>query len=303
MRLHGIESGAEHASPRCRRCSSASACRPSTTTAFRTSSPAGSASGSASRGRSRLQPAADRRRRAGVGARRVDPGADHQPAEGPAGRVRASPTCSSRTTSASCGTSRTGSRSCTSARSSRSRPPRSSTRQPMHPYTVALLSAIPIPDPKRERGARADRARGRRAEPDRPAAGMPLPHPLPAGDGHLPAGRAAARRLRQRAPGGLPPPGQREPRTSLSRVRDRRGDAPERGTDLPKLDPGLPDLDAARCALPRTSRMAHSPSVRHDAVSIRMISESSPGVRAEIRREYGSCFEGSADGAASPDQR
>ena len=41
------------------------------------------------RPRAGAQPRADRRRRAGLGARRVDPGADHQPADGPAGRVQA----------------------------------------------------------------------------------------------------------------------------------------------------------------------------------------------------------------------
>ena len=41
------------------------------------------------------------------------------------------------------------------------------------------------PRPARERRARADRARGRRAEPGEPAVGLPLPHPLPAGDRDL----------------------------------------------------------------------------------------------------------------------
>ena len=50
-----------------------------------------------------LQPRAGRRRRAGVGARRVDPGAGAEPADGPAGRSSASPISSSRTT---CGSSR-----------------------------------------------------------------------------------------------------------------------------------------------------------------------------------------------------
>ncbi len=41
------------------------------------------------RARARAQPEADRLRRAGLGARRLDPGADPQPAEGPAARLRA----------------------------------------------------------------------------------------------------------------------------------------------------------------------------------------------------------------------
>ena len=52
---------------------------------------------------------ADRLRRAGVGARRVDPGADHQPARGSPGASSGSRTCSSRTTSPWSATSPTGS--------------------------------------------------------------------------------------------------------------------------------------------------------------------------------------------------
>ena len=78
---------------------------------------------------------------------------------------------------------------------------------PIHPYTVVAALGRADPRPAPERGPRAGRARGRRAEPRQPAGGLPLPHPLPEGDRHLLGGRAAAGRLRQRPLGGLPPPG------------------------------------------------------------------------------------------------
>ena len=59
------------------------------------------------RPRARRQSRADRVRRAGLGARRLDPGADRQPAAGPAAPASASPTCSSPTTSPWCSTSAT----------------------------------------------------------------------------------------------------------------------------------------------------------------------------------------------------
>ena len=69
-------------------------------------------------------------------------------------REKGSPTCSSRTTWRWSSTSATASRSCISARSSNT--PRRATlfTNPQHPYTEALLSAVPVPNPKLKRAKR-----------------------------------------------------------------------------------------------------------------------------------------------------
>ena len=79
------------------------------------------------------------------------------------------------------------------------RPGRRSTQTPMHPYTDALLSAVPVPDPKRAHQRERILLSGRRAEPAEPAAGLPVPHPLLEGAGDVPDRGAAAGRARPRA--------------------------------------------------------------------------------------------------------
>ena len=70
----------------------------------------------------------------------------------------------------------------------RARSWRSATRteiyeHPTHPYTQALLSAVPVPDPTLREQPRADHPGRRRALPGEPAVGLPLPHPLLEGAG------------------------------------------------------------------------------------------------------------------------
>ena len=100
------------------------------------------------RARDRAEAEADRRRRAGLGAGRLDPGADPQPAARPAARARADDRLH---------------RPRPVGRAPHVRPhrghvprqdrragdaPSSSTQHPRHPYTGALLSAVPVPDPR-----------------------------------------------------------------------------------------------------------------------------------------------------------
>ena len=98
-------------------------------------------------------------------------------------------------------------------------------QRPIMPYTEALLSAVPDPGSRSGGEAEADRARGGRAEPDQPAERLPVPSPLPVRDPGLQRGRAAARRLRERAPGGLPSP----PECRRRHPRGRPGGAGEPG--------------------------------------------------------------------------
>ena len=91
--------------------------------------------------------------------------------------------------------------------------------KPIHPYTSALLDAIPIPDPAENR-ARARRVvTGEVPSPIDPPLGCRFAHPLPARERCLPRGRAPADRVRGRPPGRLPPPAERH------RRRARVGDA------------------------------------------------------------------------------
>ena len=196
-----------------------------------------------------LQPEADRRRRAGLRARRVDPGAGRQPARGPAGRVRPRPTCSSPTTCRWCGTSPTGSRSCTSARSSRSPTATTLYDRPAAPLhrRAAVGRADPGPGPGGRRASGSCSRATCRARSTR-RSGCRVPHPLLEGPGHLRAEEPPLLQTRARRPQGrLPLPGG-------PHVRRRATPAPDAptGASSPKAEP--PSALTPRCDQPRARR-------------------------------------------------
>ena len=49
---------------------------------------------------------------------------------------------------------------------------------PLMPYTIALISAVPVPDPEDPGPPRADNIERRRPVTDKPAEGVPFSYPL-----------------------------------------------------------------------------------------------------------------------------
>ena len=121
----------------------------------------------------RPEPVADRARRAGLGARRVDPGGCRQPARGPAGRARTVVRLHRPRPVGRAATSPTSWPSCTWASWSRSRRPTTSTTA--RPTRTRRRCCRPSPSPTRASSATVSascsRARCRRRSTRRRAAG------------------------------------------------------------------------------------------------------------------------------------
>ena len=233
----------------------------------------------ADRPRPLARPAAEvhRRGRAGLGARRVDPVAGAEPARRAEARVR--PHVPLRRTRPR--------RRRLHLRPHRGHVPREDRRAvdgrgSLRPAAPPVHAGAPVGEPGARAGpqAAAHRPHGRRAEPDRPALRLPLPHALPDRAADLRRGRAAARRARRspsrRVPlrGNVRSPRQRPrpPRRERATIRAApRGAAPPR--------PARPDAGrrhAVRGRLPpaRRERPADDrpvDAVRVDARALRLV--------------------------------
>ena len=91
------------------------------------------------------------------------------------------------------------------------------------PYTGALMSAVPVPQPRLAASKKRQILAGDVPVAVEPAAGLPVPHALLEGAGDLPSGRPAARaqgrRQRRRLP--LPAHGRRGARAASPTARSR----------------------------------------------------------------------------------
>ena len=205
--VQGIGSRARAAASGSRRCSTRSGCRAASTERYPHEFSGGQRQRLGFARALMLSPGADRGRRAGVRARRVDPGAGPQPDARPAARARPDlPVHLARPVRGALPV-QPASASCTSASWSRSAPPTRCTCTPGPPLHQGPDRLRPGRRPGDRAGQGAGGRHRRAAERDPPAVGLPVPHPLPAGR------RRSAPRSSRRC-GRSPAPGTWRPATS-----------------------------------------------------------------------------------------
>ena len=173
----------------------------------------------AHRARARARPAAEarRRRRARLRARRLDPVAGAQPARGAEARVR--PHLRVRRPRPRGRRLHLGSR-----RRDVPRPDRRdrTVGRALRPAVAPVHDGAPLGQPGAGAGTeeQPDRPHGRRAEPDRSAVGLPLPHTLPDRAADLRRGRPRPRGSRPRSPCRLPLPRDADHRLTARRLHE-----------------------------------------------------------------------------------
>src|SRR2546430_15363851 len=143
-------------------------------------------------------------------------------------------------------------------------------------YPLSLPDAFPIyPDPGAAAGA--DHPAGGRPEPDQPAVGLPVPHPLPVRSAQLQGQRAAVRGHRRRPLPGLP-------RSAVQAPAEQGGGAVQAAGEAVG-EPRGRSIRTLECRDPQDARMSQTA----DRGESTLIESQETRVRSEERRVGKEC--------------